>query len=275
MGLSVAESRSAPLAEVDAHEVPSRGTETRLGMVRLVVDSGAAEGIAVTDIDLAAAASFEPLVNEIEDRLRAGNSSMPVVAVREVVENLVHAHCRDAVVLLCDRATVVIVADHGPGVEEPQKALLPGYGAATPSLRQFIRGVGLGLPRAYDAMQTVGGALRLDGNLGGGTVVTLSLHGEIERSPSLSRAVAAQPPDEPAAAPRLTSRQKQILMLLADGGSAGPSAVARELKIGLSTAFRDLSDLEGLGLAEPLGKGKRALTEQATADLMDLLKAPD
>lgn len=58
---------------------------------------------------------------------------------------------------------------------------------------------------------------------------------------------------------RLTTRQKQVLALILEGGSAGPSLVSRELGVGLSTAYRDLASLEDLGLIESEG-GKRSLT---------------
>ena len=44
-------------------------------------------------------------------------------------------------------------------------------------------------------------------------------------------------------------------------GSLGPSVVARELGVGLSTAYRDLEYLAGVGLIRPDEAGKRVLTE--------------
>ena len=61
--------------------------------------------------------------------------------------------------------------------------------------------------------------------------------------------------------PRLTTRQKQVLALVMESGSAGPSLVAKELGCGVSTAYRDLASLEDLGLIWSDG-GKRTLTEQ-------------
>jgi len=245
------------------------------GRVRVVVDRSPDGELAVLDLSVAQARSFEPVLDCLRKEVEEEGSPLPVVAVREVVENLVHACCRDAVVTMCEHATVLIVSDHGPGIADPQKALLPGCTTAAANLRGVIRGAGLGLPRAYDAMSRAGGSLAVDANLGGGTVVTLALRAADQHSSSLSRAPRAHAEAPAPLLPlTLSSRHKQILMLLADRGSAGPSAVASALQIGLSTAFRELSDLERLGLAYSLGKGKRALTERAAANWMDLLKTP-
>ena len=68
------------------------------------------------------------------------------------------------------------------------------------------------------------------------------------------------PPDQ-APAPRLTTRQKHVLALVLESGSAGPSIVSKELGVGLSTAYRDLASLEEMGLIQAEG-GKRTLTTE-------------
>ena len=45
-------------------------------------------------------------------------------------------------------------------------------------------------------------------------------------------------------------------------GSAGPTAIAKELGIAPATAFRELVLLEEMGLIHSLGDGKRALREE-------------
>ncbi len=70
---------------------------------------------------------------------------------------------------------------------------------------------------------------------------------------------------------RLTNRQKRVLALVMDAGQAGPSLVARELAIGLSTAYRDLAHLEVLGFIVADESGKRSLTPEGSAFLHSLL----
>jgi anti-sigma regulatory factor (Ser/Thr protein kinase) len=72
--------------------------------------------------------------------------------------------------------------------------------------------------------------------------------------------------------PRLAQRQKQVLSLVMELGSAGPSAVAKELAVGLSTAYRDLASLEEAGLIIADESGKRALTQYGISLLDALLR---
>lgn len=84
-------------------------------------------------------------------------------------------------------------------------------------------------------------------------------------------APSAAAPDSALPSHRLTNRQKQVLALVMDIGAAGPSIVAKELSVGLSTAYRDLARLESLGLIVADEAGKREITEQGTTYLDGLL----
>mgnify|MGYP001773516114 FL=1 len=57
-------------------------------------------------------------------------------------------------------------------------------------------------------------------------------------------------------------------------GSAGPTAVARELSISLSTAYRELAALESLGLVRAQPRGQRTLTEQGVRFVDELFRPP-
>ncbi|HHV72168.1 MAG TPA: hypothetical protein GXX38_06090 [Clostridia bacterium] len=60
----------------------------------------------------------------------------------------------------------------------------------------------------------------------------------------------------------LSDRQKKIILLLAEFEELGPSTVAKELNISLSTAYRELVFLEKSGLLKLLDNGKRILTQK-------------
>ena len=68
---------------------------------------------------------------------------------------------------------------------------------------------------------------------------------------------------------QVNARQKQVLALVLESGLAGPSLVAKELGVGVSTAYRDLASLEELGLITSDG-GKRTLTDDGLRFLGDL-----
>jgi predicted HTH transcriptional regulator len=178
---------------------------------------------------------------------------IPFVVIREVVENLIHAYFRDAVITILDDGDTIRISDQGPGIRDKQRALQPGFTTATREMRRYIRGVGSGLPVAREQLAFLGGTLGIEDNLDRGTVVTLSL-----TRPTASPAGAAP---RASARPDLTSRQKKVLLLIAELGSAGPTAIAKELDTSHSTAYRELRALEALKLVQSKGSGRRTLSE--------------
>jgi DNA-binding transcriptional ArsR family regulator len=132
-------------------------------------------------------------------------------------------------------------------------------------MKAYIRGVGSGLPIVKECLGFSGGSVDIQDNLGRGTVITL----RVEQR----RDAPGSEQNEPSTrVPRLSDRQKQVLSLVMELGTAGPSVVARELSVGLSTAYRDLASLEELGLIVADESGKRALTEQGVAFLDAILR---
>jgi hypothetical protein len=195
-----------------------------------------------------AAADAAALVEAVCDAV-AERSPLPAPAVREVVENLVHAGFRDAVVNVLDHGHTLRVSDHGPGIADRDRALQPGYTTAGDDDRELILGVGGGLPFAAAAMEELGGRLELDDNLGGGATVTLRL-----------------PPAEGAHAPEpvCSGAAREILALLLEIGGAPPARLAEELGRPRAECGRELARLEHRGLVRRECDGARALTESGT-----------
>ncbi len=183
---------------------------------------------------------------------------LPYTVIREVVENLIHAQFSEVVVSICDRGDTVRFSDQGPGVADKERAFIPGFSTATEEMKRVIKGVGSGLPVARECLGFTGGTIMLEDNLGKGTVVTLHL----ERTVPTEAPAGPQPEPQPLAMdlPKLSLRQKQVLSLVMELGAVGPSVVSRELAVGLSTAYRDLSALESAGLIASDETGKRVLT---------------
>lgn len=213
-------------------------------VVRLAVWSGAPEPPLVDRL-----ADDDPVavVEEVCD-LVCERSPLPPPAVREVVENLVHAGFRDAVVSVLDGGHTVRVADRGPGIPDPVRALQPGFSSAGPEARAVVRGVGGGLPLAAAMMAEAGGRLDIAGNLDGGAVVTLS----------------APPPDVVAADPVCSEVARLILALLLEVGDAAPERLARELGRSRAECGRELALLQHRGLVSTEPGGARRLTEAGT-----------
>lgn len=185
---------------------------------------------------------------------------LPPLAVREIIENLVHADFEDACVSVFDGGASLRVSDCGPGVADKDRAVQPGYSTACERVRSVVRGVGSGLPLAVGAMEANGGTFEMTDNLRGGTVVTMSV-ADVSATPDVS---AAPAPLE------LSDRARQILALLVEMAPAAPTALARELEIALGECGRELVLLEHRGLVVRACDGTRTLSGAGT-DLLTTL----
>jgi anti-sigma regulatory factor (Ser/Thr protein kinase) len=188
-------------------------------------------------------------------------SRIPFVVIREIVENLIHAHFKNAVITISEDGNTIRISDQGPGIRDKEKAMQPGFTTATATMRKYIRGVGSGLPIAREQLSFLGGMISIEDNLNGGTVVTLQMNPPTPASRPGERAE-----------PKLTERQGRVLLLVAEFGSAGPTTVARELDISLSTAYRELAALEEMGLVQSHAGGRRTLTEEGVRYLDKVFK---
>ena len=84
---------------------------------------------------------------------REQGGQVPYTVIQELIENLLHAYFRDVVITILDNGQIVRISDHGPGVDDKDRAFQPGFTTATADQRQIIRGVGSGLPIARESLQ--------------------------------------------------------------------------------------------------------------------------
>lgn len=246
---------------------------------RVAVYDAAAAAPRVVEIEPAEPETFiEAIAATVHGLASEQGGVIPYTVIREVSENLIHAGFAEPVISILDQGATVRFADQGPGIPDKTKAQLPGFTTATSYMKRYIRGVGSGLPIVKDFLSFSGGSIELDDNLGSGAVVTISSTrpNSVPASAGLSRSnwdapgrpeaktgtslFAAEGQEPPVAPPQLTTRQKQVLALVMESGSVGPSFVSRELNVGISTAYRDLASLEDEGLITADG-GKRRLTD--------------
>jgi len=237
----------------------------------------------VEEVPPAPVADFiEAIATRVHRLSGEAGGNLPYTVVREVAENLIHAGFAEPVISILDGGATVRFADQGPGIPQKAHAILPGYTTASGAMKAYIRGVGSGLPIVRDFLVLSGGALTIEDNLGHGSVVTISSRPTPDEvrpagrpSPKYGADTASVsvslPFAEPAKAvrPRLSTRQTQVLALVLESGSAGPSLVAKELSVALSTAYRDLALLEELDLIAADG-GKRTVTKQGLLFLDEL-----
>ena len=219
------------------------------------------------------AEDFNEFVGELSSRTynhaRERGGRIPFVVIREIIENLIHALFQDAVVTIMDDGNTIRISDQGPGIRDKTRAFLPGFTTATQEMRRFIKGVGSGLPVAREQLAFLGGAISIEDNLERGTVVTLKVS---PSRPGTTPPPPTPPPDTTGGPPRITDRQRKVLLHIAELGSAGPSMIAKELGVSLSTAYRELYALETVQLVASRGAGKRTLTEEGIAYLDTVFK---
>ena len=198
----------------------------------------------------------------VADRVSGAGGNVPEESIREAIENLIHAGYRGVVISVLDDGNVVRVSDKGPGVGDKGRAMEFGFSGAASEALGEIRGVGAGLGIARAAAEKGGGKVTIEDNIGGGTVVTISVPGEgavPEEGVSTDKPPQRRYPD---GVPRMniSERQQKVLITVLDCGEVGPSTVADRLEISVSTAYRDLSVLEEHGLVMADESGKRLIS---------------
>jgi hypothetical protein len=208
----------------------------------------------------AASAKFSRLVME---KIKASGGRVPEEAVRELVENLIHAEFRGVVISILEDGNVVRISDKGPGIEHKQRAFEFGFSGATPEAAREIRGVGAGLGIARASAEKAGGTVTVEDNIGGGTVATVSMGETAKAAGGVHPSIQTMPQRKyPDAVPKMniSERQQKVLITVLECGEVGPSTVAERLEISVSTAYRDLSVLEEHGLVAGDESGKRVIT---------------
>lgn len=271
-GPSLVSSGAGPIGETPVLNDHHIGTRARVAVYEA---SGAAPR--VEEIEPGPTGEYiERLTTSIHRLAREQGGDIPYTVVREVTENFIHAHFAEPVVSVLDGGMTIRFADQGPGIPDKTNAVLPGFTTAAGDMKRFIRGVGSGLPLVRDFLTLSGGTLVIEDNLGTGSVVTICSHPEVSSvyqtptakitepaSPQYSVAPLTQESFMAQTEPvrRLPTRQQQVLALVMETGLVGPSMVAKELGVGVSTAYRDLASLEEAKLIEADG-GKRTLTEE-------------
>ena len=206
-------------------------------------------------------AASEKFLRLVMEKVRDSEGRVPEEALRELIENLVHADFRGVVVSVLEDGNVVRISDKGPGIEHKERAFEFGFSGATPEALRQIRGVGAGLGIARAAAEKAGGTVSVEDNIGGGTVATVSVGEAVEEDgrPPVRPVSQRKYPD---AVPKMniSERQEKVLITVLECGEVGPSTVAEKLEISVSTAYRDLSVLEEHGLVAGDESGKRVIS---------------
>ena len=203
---------------------------------------------------------------------------IPYTIIREIIENLIHAEFKEITISIMSEGNHIMVSDQGPGINDKEKAVLPGYTSATSTMKQYIRGVGSGLPIVKETITFSGGIIDISDNMRQGTVISLKIDPPVQDSFSSPETTII--PEGPRLSPEeiekklsvvgfeklnneiLTERQKKILFLILELEEAGPSTIGQELGFSLSTSYRELILLEKNKLLSSDSSGKRKLSKK-------------
>ena len=105
-------------------------------------------------------------------------------AIRELVENYIHASFIEPTISILDGGQTIVFSDQGPGIPNKEAAIKPSFTSATREMKQYIRGVGSGLPIVEEYIHSKGGTISIDDNLGHGTIITISLAHAVPPTPA-------------------------------------------------------------------------------------------
>lgn len=169
----------------------------------------------ITEILPAATHDFiERLSSSIYTQAKESGGSIPYTVIREVSENFIHARFTEVTVSILDNGNTIRFADHGPGITQKEKAQLPGFSSAIEPMKQYIRGVGSGLPIVKEYLDISHGTITIEDNLETGSVITISLastgKAPVQDTQSyLSNSFQNEYPQEPVATPLTAAPEQQ------------------------------------------------------------------
>lgn len=231
-------------------------------------------------------AYIEHLSQTVYQQAQAQGGSIPYTVIRELSENFIHARFAEVVISIFDHGDTIRFADQGPGIAHKTQAQQPGFTSASESMKDYIRGVGSGLPLAREYLSFSGGSLSIEDNMGTGAVVTISLarklspveenaptpredvlgaKGQPARRPFQRENATAEQGVQSAAAqapamPTLTERQKRILRLFTTHGALGVTDIVKLTSMPQSSVHKELTHFENEGILEKTAGQKRVLT---------------
>lgn len=218
---------------------------------------------------------IERLSQEIYSQSQAQGGSIPYTVIRELSENFIHARFAEVVISIFDKGNTIRFADQGPGIIHKEQAQQPGFTSASESMKDYIRGVGSGLPLAVEYLKFTGGSLCIEDNMGAGTVITISLNHKLQPTQEFNNqaqtyifnnnqeqpAIIEDSNTRTSPAIDLNERQKRILQHFVDRGALGVTDINRLTGMPQSSIHKELTRFEELNILEKTSNQKRVLTQ--------------
>ena len=217
------------------------------------------------------------LASSVYNEAREAGGSIPFTVILQVTENFIHARFTEMVVSIFDSGKTIRFTDQGPGIADKEKAQLPGYSSATQEMKQYINGVGSGLPIVKEYLETKNGNIRIEDNLESGAVVTISVtdhpttayaqpqptmpavqSASIAFNPTSTMPTQNNEPSAPVTAdmvlPMLSKRAQDFLPLFKTESIWGIKDLSTTAGIPSGSMFNELKKLRDLGIITQVGK---------------------
>lgn len=207
------------------------------------------------------------LASSVYNEARQSGGSIPFTVILQVTENFIHARFSEMVVSIFDNGKTIRFTDQGPGIADKEKAQLPGYSSATQEMKQYINGVGSGLPIVKEYLETKNGNIRIEDNLESGAVVTISVTDRATTQVPLESTIQPQPPQQAPVIqedtsqpsvemtlPLLSQRAREFLPLFKAESIWGIKDLATTTNIPNGSMFNELKKLRDLGIVTQVGK---------------------
>lgn len=204
------------------------------------------------------------LASSVYNEAREAGGSIPYTVILQVTENFIHARFTEMVVSIFDSGKTIRFTDQGPGIADKEKAQLPGYSSATQEMKQYIHGVGSGLPIVKEYLETKNGTIQIEDNLESGAVVTISVMNRphlthiqpqpLQRSTSLPLSEEEPPASAEMIIPMLTRRALDFLPLFKTESIWGIKDLSTTTNIPSGSMFNELKKLRDLGIITQVGK---------------------
>lgn len=204
------------------------------------------------------------LASSIYNEAREAGGSIPFTVILQVAENFIHARFTEMVVSIFDGGKTIRFTDQGPGIADKEKAQLPGYSSATQEMKQYINGVGSGLPIVKEYLETKNGNIKIEDNLQSGAVVTISVMEEMPvqsiSAPVISHENQTVVPDQnqqisvDILLPMLSKRAFDFLPLFKVQDIWGIKDLSTTADIPSGSMYNELKKLRDLGVITQVGK---------------------
>lgn len=172
----------------------------------------------VVDIPPSDVATYiEAIASNTYELASSQGGTIPYTVIREVSENFIHAQFKEITVSIMNRGCTIRFADQGPGIDNKDRAQMPGFSSASKEMKEYIRGVGSGLPIVKEYLKFSNGRLVIEDNIKDGTVITIAVDQNASASPVVYQEApataqaswTARPQEQPASWQTIAAQPQQ------------------------------------------------------------------